>query len=261
MGCPQLNDVYYGHRYYDANMGRWISRDPIEERGFRILSRFNKRTRFEPLYAMVGNDTVNKYDILGLTAYDLVKKLLGYKLKKSASLSFGLTVVGVGGVNIGAEAAFFPDSCEIGLYKILPGTAKTFTYYKSKDINNINPFKALGELIVDTSWGAQISAGIFVSSQKYIGSGDADADSYEGYFYGGSGNFDILGFGLFVDGNLLNPKKKRGWVGGKIGIGPGFGASYDAVYYKQISEFGSPIQLNKTTIGKCLCHAMIAAMP
>jgi RHS repeat-associated protein len=46
---------YYGYRYYDPVTGRWPSRDPIAEKGG-----FN-------LYGFVGNDGVNKLDILGLT--------------------------------------------------------------------------------------------------------------------------------------------------------------------------------------------------
>jgi uncharacterized protein RhaS with RHS repeats len=46
--------VYYNYRYYDANMGRWINRDPIEEAGG-----YN-------LYGMVNNDTINQFDMLGL---------------------------------------------------------------------------------------------------------------------------------------------------------------------------------------------------
>ena len=46
--------VYYGYRYYSPDIGRWISRDPIEEQGG-----FN-------LYAFVNNDPINKIDTLGL---------------------------------------------------------------------------------------------------------------------------------------------------------------------------------------------------
>lgn len=45
---------YYGYRYYSAEMGRWLNRDPIEERGGVNL------------YGMVGNNIVAKWDILGL---------------------------------------------------------------------------------------------------------------------------------------------------------------------------------------------------
>jgi len=46
--------VYYGYRYYSPEMGRWISRDPIEEEGGINL------------YGMVANDPVNNWDYLGL---------------------------------------------------------------------------------------------------------------------------------------------------------------------------------------------------
>jgi RHS repeat-associated protein len=46
--------LYYGYRYYSPALGRWLSRDPIEERGGLNL------------YGFVGNDPVNKWDRLGL---------------------------------------------------------------------------------------------------------------------------------------------------------------------------------------------------
>ncbi len=48
--------VYYGLRYYSPSMGRFINRDPIEEQGGLNL------------YGFVGNNAVNRVDILGLSA-------------------------------------------------------------------------------------------------------------------------------------------------------------------------------------------------
>ncbi|MFN4874211.1 MAG: RHS repeat-associated core domain-containing protein [Akkermansiaceae bacterium] len=45
--------LYYGYRFYDPETGRWPSRDPIEEEGGINL------------YGFVGNDGVNKIDMLG----------------------------------------------------------------------------------------------------------------------------------------------------------------------------------------------------
>jgi RHS repeat-associated protein len=50
---------YYNYRYYSPELGRWLSRDPIEERGGVNL------------YAMTSNDLVNKYDINGLSSATL----------------------------------------------------------------------------------------------------------------------------------------------------------------------------------------------
>lgn len=58
--------VYYGMRYYDARNGRFINRDPIEERGGLNL------------YGFCGNDGVNRYDVLGMSWLSKIFK----KLKK-----------------------------------------------------------------------------------------------------------------------------------------------------------------------------------
>ena len=48
--------VYYGHRWYEPPIGRWLSRDPIEEEGGNNLSVF------------CANNPVNRRDPLGLQA-------------------------------------------------------------------------------------------------------------------------------------------------------------------------------------------------
>jgi RHS repeat-associated protein len=46
--------IYFGYRHYNASTGRWTSRDPIEEKGGLNI------------YAMLGNNAVNDYDLGGL---------------------------------------------------------------------------------------------------------------------------------------------------------------------------------------------------
>ena len=46
--------VYYGFRFYSPDLGRWVNRDPIQERGGLNL------------YGMVSNDPVSRIDRLGL---------------------------------------------------------------------------------------------------------------------------------------------------------------------------------------------------
>ena len=48
---------YYGYRYYSPELGRWLTRDPIEENGG------------DNLYAFCGNNGVNRIDFLGLVTY------------------------------------------------------------------------------------------------------------------------------------------------------------------------------------------------
>lgn len=58
---------YYGYRWYNAKDGRWINRDPIEERGGRNM------------YGFVGNDGVNDFDLLGL--YEWESRLKDYEIQ------------------------------------------------------------------------------------------------------------------------------------------------------------------------------------
>jgi len=68
-----LGVVEYGYRYYNAETGRWLNRDPIEEQGGLNL------------YAMVGNDPVNFVDYLGLKIKNY-KRLFGEDNCDTASL-------------------------------------------------------------------------------------------------------------------------------------------------------------------------------
>ena len=51
---PDTGLCYYGYRWYSPPLGRWLSRDPIEEEGG------------ENLYAFCGNNAVLSYDAFGL---------------------------------------------------------------------------------------------------------------------------------------------------------------------------------------------------
>lgn len=53
---------YYGQRYYSPELGKWVSRDPIGERGG------------ENLYAFVGNSPVLRLDPLGLIGGGFISK-------------------------------------------------------------------------------------------------------------------------------------------------------------------------------------------
>lgn len=60
---------YYGYRFYSPEMGRWLNRDPMGEAGGNNT------------YCFVGNETVSRYDILGLVfgvTYVQFNELLGH---------------------------------------------------------------------------------------------------------------------------------------------------------------------------------------
>jgi len=74
---------YYGYRYYSAALGRWLSRDPIGERGGLNI------------YAFVVNGSVNKYDVLGRFAVaPLIGKALLSLVIKTVANAIGYGYVG-----------------------------------------------------------------------------------------------------------------------------------------------------------------------
>jgi RHS repeat-associated protein len=125
--------VYYGFRYYDARNGRFINRDPIEERGGLNL------------YGFCGNDGVNRYDVLGMSWFSKLFKKIGKFFKKYwrpilaiavgvltggiaaflapaawSSMAVGALAGGVGGFSAGVtgaalSGASFGDSLKAGL--------------------------------------------------------------------------------------------------------------------------------------------------
>lgn len=67
--------VYYNYRYYSPELGRWVKRDPIEEKGDVNL------------YAMVGNEPINYWDFNGKTKLNI--KLIStyfYRFLRASSL-------------------------------------------------------------------------------------------------------------------------------------------------------------------------------
>ena len=69
--------VYFGHRYYAPETGRWLSHEPLGE-----MESWN-------LYAYCHNDPVNKIDILGLNEYDSQKVSILKEIAADQSLPIG----------------------------------------------------------------------------------------------------------------------------------------------------------------------------
>jgi len=57
---------YYIFRYYDAKLGRWMSKDPVGEEGFRVTFIKKQPKGFEASYVFVNNTPVVSIDYLGL---------------------------------------------------------------------------------------------------------------------------------------------------------------------------------------------------
>ena len=118
---------YYGFRYYDPTTGRWPSIDPIAERGGLNL------------YAIVGNDAVNLWDLLGLSQW---KSLMGGSWNHVGGGSSAIeqyngdTVLSVYGGALGAAVYDGSDGPPANLPAGCPGAEIQFEYHFVSGINS-----------------------------------------------------------------------------------------------------------------------------
>ncbi|MFT4175265.1 MAG: RHS repeat-associated core domain-containing protein, partial [Luteolibacter sp.] len=169
---------YYGYRWYTPKLGRWISKDPIEESGGINL------------YAFVGNKGVNKWDYLGQrTVSEWISDLID-------SLD---TPIGDGGAHGGGWAGALYD-----LEDWLKGNTPSTTDYPSGDPKSDAMSKSpIGRKLVNgyldkfknktcVNWGdytnvtLDFGANEFIESipngrAHFVGSARGDAYSYQFY--------------------------------------------------------------------------------
>lgn len=105
--------LYYGYRYYDSKIGRWLSRDPIGERGGNNL------------YAIADNDLIDHVDSLGQTFRWATPWI--YTLSQPRGTTFGATAWWDGGII--PVVPLSGIDCPLGFYKlIINGRAKVVSW-------------------------------------------------------------------------------------------------------------------------------------
>ncbi len=128
----ESDKLYYGYRYYDSSLGRWINRDPIWEFGGLNI------------FGMIGNDALNQWDYLGLAtcAKKLAQiKIINEQIKKHKRSIGGITK------EIQKRIGEFAEDPK-GLPWNLPGAPRRAT--RSGHIAIINELKA--KLSERTGW-------------------------------------------------------------------------------------------------------------
>ncbi len=121
---------YYGFRYYDPETGRWLNRDPIEERGGKNL------------YGFVENKGTLKIDILGQFSSSLYS----------------------GSVHLDTQLSYFFSSLRDGLFSIFSGPPCCEYTGQSKisttnqtEVNRFEPFEGFKAEMVWHSCSCEIS--------------------------------------------------------------------------------------------------------
>lgn len=118
---------YYGYRFYAANVGRWINRDPIEERGG-----FN-------IYEMTASNAVNMVDYLGFQSCPGI-----------SDLESGVTVMPM----------YVPDIiAQDGMAYIVPCSASEVSQMRSNCTGRDGLACSLCYNVVSTSWSVRWAGG------------------------------------------------------------------------------------------------------
>jgi len=68
--------LYYGYRYYNASTGRWLSRDPIQEKGGINLHAFVPSELHENIYGFCANNSIHRFDRDGRVWMEVLKELV-----------------------------------------------------------------------------------------------------------------------------------------------------------------------------------------
>ncbi len=114
---------YYGYRYYSPSLGRWISRDPIEEKGA-----FN-------IYSFCKNSPLDKLDHLGMFGYSINWRLPTSSERERIRQEVDIILptldyyIGQLGVSLGQYTATI----------LAPNRSALYAYEFGKDLSNLNP--------------------------------------------------------------------------------------------------------------------------
>jgi len=235
-----------------------------------------------PVYLFLANAGVTSVDPVGLTPLDLARHLLGLQIPKavgftaagevmahvanyltlvpsvapflgdfvSKAASAGLTSslgITAGG---GAVAMFFPDSCELAVFKVFAGIGNPATWTAIDPSSFTGPWYT-GGILASAGGGIEFAKFHFDSTP-----GNANAASFVGVFHTGTLAVPGLGGATVYMGNPVPPGV---WSGGTVTLGPGIGVT-TCIDWKY--EFwGGPWDLKVNWMTRCLCRGLILLTP
>ena len=180
---------YYGRRFYDPNLQRWLNRDPAQENGGLNLYVFNQ------------NNGIGNVDLLGENAFDLYLKQHGQQVPKTVGGGFGIFgAYALFAIGDASAVMFIPDTCEMAKYKVVSDAGAGYAFGIAESL----------EFAVYYNDPVQ---------------GHASAQSYAGPFVTGQGSWNIFGASFFES---EAPSSTGGiWKGMSFNVG--FGVSGAAV--------------------------------
>lgn len=118
----------------------------------------------------------------------------------------------------GVSYMFFPATCELARYNIQAGLGRNIADWRSlsdKDFPWIDDFEKFEA-------GLYVGIGVGYEEGRFIGSGIADADSFNGLFHTMQG---MAGVGISGYSGSYDSLNNGFWIGGTLTFGPSIGVA------------------------------------
>ncbi|HBC89086.1 MAG TPA: hypothetical protein DCZ94_19275 [Lentisphaeria bacterium] len=133
----ETGDYYYGYRYYNADTGRWLGRDPIQEQGFRLNQYIRTQDNTCDSYIFIKNNSISSYDILGLLTFSATlvypKTGLANETKLAPAAAYAKDLFKKFGIDFQFTYKMVQDSYTE--YTPAWGWVPWWTYYEMKEIS------------------------------------------------------------------------------------------------------------------------------
>jgi len=247
---------------YDPSKGRFLKRDPIDEKGFQLLHGRRGdgiRGSVEP-YTFVKNNPICKWDELGLKIFVVRRPLTAFTSWWSAHLTkIGFVLGGVSGAYLGKVAKYYRNTTSHCSLVVSCSTGKN----KSKSINSKGNLVDMKDVKMTDTWDFQANGA--------INNPAADWDKvinpkFPSNYYKGRKSIDVIVDDDSKDAALLKilnsePKKQKYVLGGSkrynccdwiSKVLKKIGKNYTNPNPKPFGEVATPWWVPDKTIGKII---------
>ena len=208
--------LYYGYRYYNAGVGRWFSRDPIDEAGG-----LNS-------YDLIANSPINAFDLLGMKIMGCIDSYLSGSLKLKEGVDYSKSKDGIYSVSGDVKGTDAGDLSKVIVIRMMKASY-TFNLAgggESANEANLRKHVTARRTIVNNALAANFSFGtkggsatipvnagaLLEDAQKYfdsINSKDPITDKNQGFFIA----CQPLSTIIFATGNGNNNPGHRNYDG------------------------------------------------
>ena len=188
---PEASLYYYGYRYYSAEFGRWVNRDPLEERGGLNI------------YSPFINNPINNSDSLGLKTVKTACKATTLKAKILAEVVTWIRNIDIVNLYVSDDTTYLQDLYGKENWKVIGGgtpvridsipeikvptnSIRIKDIRLKMDVVGDDVGKVIG-IELKQAWEIKISGNVFASGESILG--DTGSCAFINYEANGSLEF------------------------------------------------------------------------